>query len=217
MTRAQIRDLQRDLNAFVKKHKLAEPIRADGRRGAATNGRIRSVKYWLGYERRGIDARVDHRFRVRVRHPDAIRFSSPEMRKRGHVRRVAQRRKRKRSRQIAGMHPGITKRNGVPVAMWLAVVYDWAKRNGWPGRLNSGYRTIAYTISLCIRMCGRPVCPGRCAGPNTNHRFFIRPGGAMDVSLYWLFGNLMRRCPLRPRIFNALGARDPVHFSASGR
>jgi hypothetical protein len=30
------------------------------------------------------------------------------------------------------------------------------------------------------------------------------------------FGHLMTRCPYTPRLQNQLGARDPVHFSASG-
>jgi hypothetical protein len=37
------------------------------------------------------------------------------------------------------------------------------------------------------------------------------------VSHFVEFGRLMRRCPHNPRIFNALGARDPNHFSATGR
>ena len=39
----------------------------------------------------------------------------------------------------------------------------------------------------------------------------------MDVSDFKRFGELMKSCPLEPRIFNALGADDPNHFSATGR
>ena len=44
-----------------------------------------------------------------------------------------------------------------------------------------------------------------------------KPHGAVDVSDYTRFGQLMRRAPFRPRIFNALGPTDPAHFSSSGR
>jgi hypothetical protein len=39
----------------------------------------------------------------------------------------------------------------------------------------------------------------------------------VDVSDYTRFGELMRRAPFRPRIFNALGPTDPTHFSSTGR
>ena len=94
---------------------------------------------------------------------------------------------------------------------------DWARQNGWKGTLNSGFRDPAYSEKLCISMCGAPSCPGRCAGRASNHAGSSNPAGAVDVSDYVTFGQLMRRCPYSPKIFNALGAQDPVHFSASGR
>jgi hypothetical protein len=69
---------------------------------------------------------------------------------------------------------------------------------------------------LCFEICGRPICPGRCAGRASNHSKTQKPGGAVDVSDYARFGELMERIPYRPRIFNALGPADPAQFSSIG-
>jgi hypothetical protein len=89
--------------------------------------------------------------------------------------------------------------------------------HGWKGTLNSGWRDPAYSEKLCIAMCGAKACPGRCAGRASNHSGSTKPMGAIDVSDYGTFGQLMRQCPISPRLFNALGPADPVHFSATGR
>lgn len=112
---------------------------------------------------------------------------------------------------------GVTHFDGVPVAKWLVPYLQWARDHGWQGRLVSGYRDPAYSESLCRRMCGRPSCPGRCAGRASNHSGSSKPHGAIDVSAYWQFASVIRRCPYQPHIFNALPRTDPVHFSASGR
>lgn len=101
---------------------------------------------------------------------------------------------------------------GRPVVAELYPHLVWARKHGWKGVVTSGYRSPTYSRSLCYAMCGAPSCPGRCAGIASNH---VR--AAIDVSDYVTFGRLMRSYPGSPRIFNALGARDPVHFSPSGR
>jgi hypothetical protein len=101
---------------------------------------------------------------------------------------------------------------GRPVRASLYPHLVWARQHGWRGVVTSGYRTPAYSQSLCYAMCGRPSCPGRCAGTSSNH---VRT--AIDVSDYGTFGQLMKKCPHKPRIYNALGARDPVHYSPNGR
>jgi hypothetical protein len=111
---------------------------------------------------------------------------------------------------------GVSWYDGKQVASWLVPYLQWARKNGWNGRLVSGWRDPAYSEKLCWAMCGRPSCPGRCAGRNSNHSGSVPHAGAVDVSSYTQFGALMKRCPYSPRIFNGLGARDPVHFSASG-
>ncbi len=107
--------------------------------------------------------------------------------------------------------------DGRPVAAWMKPYLVWARNQGWRGTLNSGWRSPAYSEQLCRNICGAPSCPGRCAGRASNHAGSVKPAGSLDVSDYARFGELMRRCPLEPRIHNALGARDPVHFSHSGR
>lgn len=86
----------------------------------------------------------------------------------------------------------------------------WARANGWKGVVTSGYRDPVYSTRLCYAMCGRPFCPGRCAGTSSNH---VRI--AVDVTDYYTFAELMRRCPHKPRIFNDL-PYDRVHFSPNG-
>jgi hypothetical protein len=100
-------------------------------------------------------------------------------------------------------------------ASWLIPYLAWARQNGWQGRLNSGWRDPVHSEGLCLKMCGAPTCPGRCAGRRSNHSGSVKPNGAIDVSDEIRFGQLMARCPLSPPIFNDL-PNDRVHFSATG-
>jgi hypothetical protein len=92
-----------------------------------------------------------------------------------------------------------------------------SKNKGWDGNLSSGYRSPAYSESLCRAMCGAPSCPGRCAGRSSNHSQTGPPNwGAIDVfPQYVKFGQIQREIgsPLK----NELGAQDPVHYSYTGR
>lgn len=111
------------------------------------------------------------------------------------------------------VHTGVAYFDGKPVS---AAVVPWLQRaraNGWGGVLVSGYRDPYYSEQLCIHRCGRPSCPGTCAGRGSNHAILERL--TVDVSDYYRFGQIMRA--LGAPIFNALGARDPVHFSTTGR
>jgi hypothetical protein len=216
MSRDQVRALQKALNAFTEKHlKSIGPLMVDGVVGPATKKRIRQAKFYLGYTgaaRRTVA--VDKDFMRRLRHPRSARFSSPAM-----LARALSRRRKQRKAAKASLAPraGVTTFDGKPVAAWLQPYLVWARNNGWRGTLNSGWRDPAYSEQLCREICGAPSCPGRCAGRTSNHAGSVKPAGAVDVSDYAKFGELMRRCPLQPRIVNALGARDPVHFSVTGR
>ena len=105
--------------------------------------------------------------------------------------------------------------DGVLCASWLIPSLTWARAHGWQGRLNSGWRDPVYSEGLCLKMCGAPTCPGRCAGRLSNHSGSVKPKGAIDVSDEVRFGQLMAACPLSPRIFNDL-PNDRIHFSATG-
>jgi hypothetical protein len=63
-----------------------------------------------------------------------------------------------------------------------------------------------------VRSGAHPLC-----GAEANHSGNKKPKGALDVSDFKRFGELMERCPPQPRIVNALGAQDPNRFSATGR
>jgi hypothetical protein len=125
--------------------------------------------------------------------------------------------KKRANRKAAAATTGVGRYDGVPVANVAIPYLEWARANGWKGRLVSGWRDPNYSESLCRRMCGAPRCPGRCAGTSSNHVGTTKERFAIDVSDYATFGRLMRSCPLRPRIYNALGAQDPVHMSPNGQ
>jgi hypothetical protein len=212
----EVRRLQKGLNRFTERYmEGVGPIIVDGIKGHATARRIVTVKYHLGYAGKAQrSATVKPEFVRRMRHPRSARYSTPAMLTRAFARRAKQ---RKAAKASAAPRNGVAMFDGRPVAAWLKPYLDWARQNGWKGTLNSGFRDPAYSEKLCMSMCGAPSCPGRCAGRASNHAGSSNPSGAIDVSDYVTFGQLMRRCPYSPRIFNALGAQDPVHFSASGR
>jgi hypothetical protein len=216
LTADEVRRLQKGLNRFTERYmEGVGPLVVDGIKGHATARRIVTVKYHLGYGGKPQrSATVKPEFVRRMRHPRSPRYSNPAMLARAFARRIKQ---RKAARASAAPRNGVATFDGRPVAAWMKPYLDWARANGWKGTLNSGFRDPAYSEKLCISMCGAPSCPGRCAGRSSNHAGNSNPAGAIDVSDYVTFGQLMRRCPYSPRIFNALGARDPVHFSVSGR
>lgn len=114
-----------------------------------------------------------------------------------------------------GPTAGVGHFDGKPVANWLIPYLKWARQHGWSGRLESGYRTPAYSESLCFDMCGAPTCSGKCAGKGSHHSQTVKPKGAIDVTNAAQFGQVIARCPFSPKIFNALPS-DQVHFSATG-
>lgn len=219
MSKAEVKDLQRALNAFTDEHlKGVQPLIVDGDKGPATDQRIRKCKYWLGFKV-PTGSGVGKQLIPRLQHPKRERlFPSAEYTERGRRRRTEQREEWRRQREKADEADGVTTFDGVPVAVVAVANLRFARRHGWQGKLNSGWRDPAYSESLCYRMCGAPSCPGRCAGRASNHAGKTASQFAVDVSDYVRFGQLMARSDAPgPRIFNALGAQDPVHFSPSGR
>jgi hypothetical protein len=209
------------MNRFTKKYKRLGHSRliVDGKMGQLTKKRIRTIKWYLGYSRANMNARVDQIFFHRMAHPSRVNSNwnqSKQAVKNGHRRRLSRRRWVAQNQLKSYLKPGVTRFDGKPVAKTAVPLLQWARKNGWRGVLVSGWRDPKYSQSLCFRMCGRPSCPGRCAGLASNHVGSSPAKFAMDVSDYSNFGSLMRRCPLKPDVHNALGARDPVHFSPSG-
>jgi hypothetical protein len=222
-THAEMQGMQHLLNRFNKRHKLGfAPLIADGKSGRLTRQAIRNAKHDLGYtSNRG--SAWSHEFIWRLRHPRAhggpFHVSKHEVRL-GVRRRLKRRAWVHRNRVHAWLTPGVTMFDGRPVAKWIVPYLRWARDIGyggrrWSGRLVSGWRSAAYSESLCYRMCGAPRCPGRCAGRFTNHTGSAPYMGAADVSDYARFNELMAHCPIRPHLQNHL-PNDRVHFSATG-
>lgn len=115
--------------------------------------------------------------------------------------------------QPAPSNGGIAYFDGKPVADWIKPWLEKSRNNGWRGTLVSGYRSPEYSEQLCYNICGRPSCPGLCAGRNSNHTRLGAGQGAVDVSDYYNFAIIQRRIgsPLRNNL-----PSDRVHFSTSG-
>ncbi len=214
MSDLDVERLQASLNRFTDRWlENVAPLIVDGKKGFLTNRRIMTVKWYLGYLGE-LDGRVTSKLVRRMRHPRNPRWSSVRQVLRGNRRR---RRQRRRAIEDLDPRPGVSRFDGRPVATWLRRYLVWAREHGWRGQLISGWRSPQHSEQLCFEICGRPTCPGRCAGRASNHSKKQNPGGAVDVSDYTRFGALMERAPFRPRIFNALGPVDPGHFSSTGR
>jgi hypothetical protein len=123
---------------------------------------------------------------------------------------------RHRRRLLKPRSSGFVWMDGKQVCGWIANELERARKAGrWKGYITSGYRTPQHSQALCYAMCGRPSCPGRCAGTASNHtRGPGFPLGAVDVTDYFTLQDECRRLGLR--IHNALPS-DRVHFSNSGR
>jgi hypothetical protein len=207
MNTAEVKRLQRAMNAFTDRFlENFPPVMEDGVRGPPTNRRISECKLYLGYKG-GTERshRVTKLFLRRLADPNVL---PPAMKA------LAEERRRKQHERARQIVDGVAMFDGRPVAAWLKPYLDFARANGWRGTLNSGFRTPERSEEICFEKCGHPTCAD-CAGKSSNHSGKVKPRGAIDVSDFTTFGQLMRQCPLDPPIFNAV-AGDPVHFSATG-
>jgi len=198
--------------------KGVHPLMVDGKKGFATNRRIMTVKYYLGYGSNR-DSDVTSLFVRRMRHPNDGQYFPTGMISTGRKRRAAQRARYYRNQIEAYLVPGVTTFDGKPVAKCAVPYLNYARAHGWRGGLNSGWRDPLYSQKLCYIMCGAPSCPGKCAGTSSNHVGNTCSRFAIDVSDYYTFGKIMASMPLKPgmpRLHNYLGSRDPVHYSPSG-
>jgi len=208
MTKTEVTQLQRAMNRFTGK--LLEnfpPIVVDGIRGPATNRRISECKLYLGYEGDAVRShRVTPLFLKRLSDPKILPAAMAKL--------AEEQRRKQRERALRPV-AGVATFDGRPVAKWMLPYLEFARQNGWKGTLNSGFRDPAHSEGICFQKCGKPTCPGICAGRTSNHSGKTKPKGAVDVSDFGRFAQLMQRCTLQPRIFNELSS-DPVHFSATG-
>lgn len=214
-TKASVEAVQKACNEFTDRFLPGvKPLVVDGKKGKATNTRIRTCKFYLGYGRSDVDSKVTRAFLTRLANPH--RKTANPTRATGIRRRAAYKARHALEGFKATVAPGVTKFDGVPCAVWIAKELARIRGAGrWKGKLVSGWRSPAYSRSLCIARCGAPSCPGTCAGASSNHSGSKYPAGACDVSDYVTFEKEAIR--LKSPLINRLDSRDPVHFSVSGR
>lgn len=214
-TEPSVKEVQRACNRFTDKFLPGvAPLQVDGVKGRGTNTRIRTCRYYLGYGRRQINSKVTRDFLTRLANPH--RKTANPTRATGIRRRAAYKARRAVDNFRATVAPNVTRFDGVPCAIWIAKELARIRGAGrWKGSLVSGWRSPAYSRSLCIARCGAPSCPGTCAGASSNHSGSKYPAGACDVSDYVTFEKEAAR--LKSPLINRLDSRDPVHFSTSGR
>lgn len=105
------------------------------------------------------------------------------------------------------MQSGVANFEGKKVAAWIAPALQYARRHGWKGTVNSGYRSFADQTRI-YNSGARPA-----AKPGTsNHEGTQFPRGAVDVSDAQALARILARSPYGGRLKWA-GAKDPVHFS----
>lgn len=221
-TKSQIEHVQTEMNAFVAKNPSLglTKLHVDGDHGRLSKKLMQEIKYLLGYSLKNskISSWSDI-FLHRMRHPTTVddRWKqTKEAVKNGKKRRAKRRTAVRKDKVHAFLKPGVGTFDNKPVAKCAIPILQWCREHGWDGVLVSGWRSGAYSEGLCINMCGRPSCPGRCAGKSTNHTGNSPARFAMDVSSYNKFRQVVANCPIAPHVHNAL-PNDLVHFSPSGR
>lgn len=219
-SKAVWRKRQRLLNHWFSERELLKdikPLKVDGVPGPGTRKRIREAKWFIGYTKNRGSAWT-RLFENQLKHPHWKKYTGVKSQKRGRKRRLHHHHWWKHHQNVSHPDGKLDHFEGVTCGDGWAQKCEFARRHGWTGHINSGYRDPAYSESLCYRICGAPSCSGTCAGRSSNHsRPSVASGAAIDVSDYVRFGQIMARsdCP-GPRVFNAL-PRDPVHFSITGR
>lgn len=103
--------------------------------------------------------------------------------------------------------------DGKSCVEWIAHDLYAARQHGWAGQLVSGYRSPEYSEQLCYGICGRPSCPGTCAGRSSNHCRTGDGQGAADITDYINGERILYQ--IGSRLHNSL-PYDLVHMSASG-
>ncbi len=224
-----VKQLQKHVNSTLNKAELDWlQVKVDGVAGPLTFKAARLAASWQGLS-------TEHLKEIGDGHIGEPVFAiiaqdgprTEEMKKRSEDRRKNFAKMRDEHNHPPEDADGVSKWGGFEVASWMVgarvgpdgKTVNWLQKsvdNGWDGDLNSGYRSPAYSESLCTGTCGAPTCPGRCAGQTSNHSQLGPPSwGAIDVQDYTRFAAVQTQIgsPLK----NLLGAADPFHFSFTGR
>ncbi len=203
---ADVKEFQRALNRHATKGH--PPVKADGYYGHESHRLFLYTAWERGYPtttlRRGATPWAQRRLESRWPRPRAM------------VKTARSRRGKKNPYLQPPPRGPFTNVDGKVLATWIANIVIKVRAGGrWKGHVISGYRTPAYSESLCYAMCGAPSCPGRCAGRATNHSRFVYPGGAVDVDAAstWVFRAELKRLGLD--LQNNL-PNDINHYSQAG-
>lgn len=112
---------------------------------------------------------------------------------------------------VGTVDPGVTTFDGKPVCAWMKPILIEARRRGWKGTVNSGYRSLEEQT----RIWNDPSITVKAEPGTSNHEGCAGTRGAVDVSDHENFARIMKQ--MGNPIHNALGPDDPWHFSKTGR
>jgi hypothetical protein len=96
---------------------------------------------------------------------------------------------------------------GTQVAGWIAPILKYARKQGWKGGINSGFRSYADQVRIYnsgVRPAARPG--------TSNHEGSDYPRGAVDVTNPEQLNRILKNSPYANTLVWA-GSKDPVHFS----
>ena len=118
--------------------------------------------------------------------------------------------KASRAPQSTKQLTGVTTFDGKPVARWIAAELQAARKAGWKGSVNSGYRTDAEQVRIWnsgVRPAAKPVSLG---GSGSRHNGKAYPNGAVDVTNAAQLSRVLTKMGSK---LKWAGSKDPVHFS----
>lgn len=111
---------------------------------------------------------------------------------------------------------GIGQFDGKPVCNWIIPWLQKARKAGWTGSVNSGYRSPAEQAQACQQVCGNPNgCGNDCAAPgSSNHQGTSFPKCAVDVTEAQQLISIFKKIGA-PLVFDPSDACQ-CHFSHTG-
>jgi hypothetical protein len=102
---------------------------------------------------------------------------------------------------------GVVSFEGHKVAAWIAPALQYARKHGWSGHVNSGWRSYAEQKRIYDSGQRPAAYPG-----TSNHEGSQYPRGAVDVWGAAQLASILSHSPWAGKLIWA-GAKDPVHFS----
>jgi hypothetical protein len=107
---------------------------------------------------------------------------------------------------------GTVNMDGKPVAKWIAVELLWARKHGWNGHVESGWRSEQKQQEIWDSGVRPAAVPG-----TSNHEDKKYPGGAVDVTEAAQLDQVLSKKPGRLLKWTGRTIGDDVHFSSGLR